>query len=346
MGNVYTVPYLEMYRNVIGNAFDIIYWNRENKKEQIKCNSVFEFKYDINNKSVITKIIGFIKYRQYIKKILRNKKYDRVVLLQTWVALLLFGFINTLYKHKFIVDIRDYTYENNKIIKAIEKIVLKNARMRLISSEGFKQFLPSNLKYHVIHNVRNLPDKERYEIINRSHNSHPIRIAYIGFVNYIDANLQLIQALGNDERFHLSFIGTNALKLKDYCDKNKITNVTLIDTFKPEEILKFYKETDIINNLYGHNDPRLDYALSNKLYFATQLEMPILVFSNTYMAEVSRKYGIGIEIEEIDNHLANRIYSKYKSIKWERMNTGCNKLLNKIIKEQSDTLDYLKRVLS
>lgn len=343
MGNLYLTPYLEMYRNIVGDSFDIIYWDRENKNEHIKCNSAYRFKYDIKNISIFKKIVGYIKYRSFIKKIIKHSKYDRVVLLQTWASLLLYGIINRLYKDRYIVDIRDYTYENNILIRTIEKKVLKCAEMRLVSSEGFKHFLPDEVNYHVVHNIRNLREEERLAIINRSHSSKPIRISFIGFVNYMEINKQLIQALGNDDRFHLNFIGTNALKLKEYCEANKIGNVTLIDTFKPEEILRFYQETDIVNNLYGHNDPRLDYALSNKLYFAVQLKMPILVFTNTYMAEVSKAYNLGIEIDELNRDLGDRIYHKYMNIDWNELSTECDKLLIKIQKEQSETIQSLTK---
>lgn len=345
MGNLYTVPYIEMYRSIMGNSFDIIYWNRENRNETIDCNNIEVFNYDINGESILRKIIGYFKYRKFIFKCIKHTKYDKVILLQTWCALLLYGIIDKLYYNRYVVDIRDYTYEYNPIIRLIENKVLKKAEMRLISSEGFKQFLPKGLSYHIIHNIREIDQNEKNEIICRSHKREPINISFIGVVNYIDNSRLILESLGNDKRFHVSFIGTNAMKLKEFCDLKEIKNVTLVDTFKPDEILYYYKKADIINNLYGHNDPRLDYALSNKLYFSAQLKMPILVFSDTYMSEISKKYSMGLEVNCIDDRLGDNLYSKYISIKWEDLFSGCDALLKKIQIEQNDTIERLTKAM-
>src|SRR5699024_3357369 len=71
-----------------------------------------------------------------------------------------------------------------------------------------------------------------------------------------------------------------------------------------------YSEADAINNIYGNKTLSVKYALSNKLYIAALLKIPIIVSSETYMEEVIRKYKLGfvLDIENKESKDALNMY--------------------------------------
>ena len=342
MGNLYLVPYLETYTQYIQGPYSIIYWNREGKNEKNGKNKFYSFDYKINSTGKIKKILGYVKFRKFVKKVLQNNNFDLIIILQTCGALLLSDILIKNYPKKFIIDIRDYTFEHNPIIYYLEKILFFNAYSCVISSKGYQEFLPFQ-KYYVVHNRRNLELKKVQEIREKSHKKETLNISFIGFVNYQEQHKKLLLTLKNDKRFHLNFIGTRALELKDFCEKNSIKNVTLEGTFNSFEILKFYQNTDFINNVYGNNNPSLDYALSNKLYFAAELNIPILTCEKTYMAKISNKYNFGISVDVSDPNLGDKLLTYYHSINWKKFSEECKKFIKNVEKEQKDFTEMIKK---
>lgn len=115
-----------------------------------------------------------------------------------------------------------------------------------------------------------------------------------------------------------------------------MNNVELIDRFPPEKTLNYYYETDIIYNLYGNKTPLLDYALSNKLYYAAKLKTPIIVCPNTYMEEISKGYGFGFTFDINNPEECDNLFEYYKSINWHDFNYNCNNFIRKINKDNEN----------
>lgn len=339
-GNIYSTPYLEKY---IENNFDglveldVIYWNRDNKREKIKGASTLSFDYPISkNINKVSKLWGYIRYRRFLKKTLKNNKYDGIIFLQTISAFFLNKIIRKKYKNRFIVDVRDYTREHNKTFFNILKKTFKESYGVVISSEGYKSFLP-NQDYILVHNS---PNKELYnEDIADDYVSHevnePIVISYIGVVRFYDQLHRFIDKFKNDERFLLRFIGRGSNNLEKYCHENNVKNVELQDYFKPEETLYYYKKTDIVFNLYGNKNPFLDYALSNKLYYAALLNKPIIVSPNTYMEKVSLKYNFGISVDLNCDSAPDLLHTKYTNIDFKKMKFETKSFNEKVLKENN-----------
>lgn len=116
-------------------------------------------------------------------------------------------------------------------------------------------------------------------------------------IRYQDQNKKIIDLFNNDDRFQNNFIGKNAFELKDYITERHIKNVRLVDQFPTEKTLDYYAVTDAILNVYGNHTPLLDYALSNKLYFATALAIPILISKDTFMEKVSLENDFGFVVD-------------------------------------------------
>lgn len=344
MGNIYTVPYLATYTKHIETGYSFIYWDREGRNEKDGKNTYYRFLKTIKPTSKIGKLAGFIEYRNFVKKILLEEKFDLVIFLQTWSALLMADVVEKHYAGKYIVDVRDYTHEKNAIIYNREKKLMQNAAMCVVSSEGYKEFLPPH-DYFIFHNTRELPKEKVNSIRERCKEKDVLKISFIGYVNYQEQHKKLLMSLKNDKRFHLSFIGTRAMELKEFCVDNNIQNVTLIDTFDSSNILDFYVDADFVNNLYGNHTPTLDYALSNKLYFAAELDIPILTCEDTYMSKVSSRYGFGFDVDVTDEKLGDKLWDYYTSIDWVQFNEGCRSFMNKVFNEQAESNNALVDVL-
>ena len=140
----------------------------------------------------------------------------------------------------------------------------------------------------------------------------------------------MINLFRNDRRFRLLFAGAGSEDLKLYCQEIGADNVEVLGAFSPSKILDLYSMGDIVNGIYGTNCPELDYALSNKLYFAAELNMPIVCNLRTYMEKVSSEFGFGIGIDMSSPEVKDTLYDYYKSLDWNSLEVGCDRFLQKV----------------
>ncbi|MPM62867.1 hypothetical protein SDC9_109745 [bioreactor metagenome] len=169
-------------------------------------------------------------------------------------------------------------------------------------------------QYVVAHNFTQVQPEMLEKIITLQRERHErgkFVISYIGTVRFYEMDMKLIKLFANDERFVLEYIGSGASGLKSYCEDNHICNVNLVNEFSQDKTFEFYINTDFINNLYGYGSKYLDFALSNRLYHAVQLGIPILVCKNTYMAEIVEKYKVGFVFDFDEPGIKERLINYY-----------------------------------
>lgn len=339
--NMYIAPYLAKYTALLTN-FDIIYWNRDNVTEECQlANKEYVYNHPLSASIPrYKKLESFIKYKFYVEKILKENNYDRLIILVTNLAIILSDLLLTKYKNRYVVDIRDYFMENNPLIYFIEKEVIAKAKAVVISSEGYKNFLPKH-NYYVAHNDQKICDSivrnNRVQVDRKE-----LTMSFIGVIRYFEQDKKTILRFANKQQFKLRYIGKDAMKLRDFIDSHKITNVELIGNFPQEEAIKYYEQTDLILNLYGNHDPNLDYALSNKLYFAAKLGKPILVCPETYMEKIVSLYNIGFTCNLEDENIADKLLAYYKNIEWNDFYSGCDKFLKTVKKDNEKFEKMLK----
>ena len=147
--------------------------------------------------------------------------------------------------------------------------------------------------------------------------------------------LQSLKALFPSTKTVSRFIGRNSEKYATFLKENNITNVELLGEFKPNEINKFFSNTNLVMNLYGNNSDHVRFALSNKLYFAARNKIPILVNSNTYMAKIVKEYGLGIVIDYKVDDVKEKIQTEYGSIDWKKFEKNCEGFIKKVEKDNT-----------
>ena len=335
MTNTFLCPYIWKYMSVLPKQAkkDLIYWDRHGVDERSDCfDGIYRYKSDMNEHAgIITKLREFLKYKNYCIRIIKANKYDRIIILHNYMAILMQRFLKKYYRSKYSIDIRDYSLENNRLFYYIERKAIENAGIAIISSDGYKSFLPS-WDYVMCHNDPTISNEMIRDVINASSSEGPIRISFIGLVRFYDQNRKLLDLLGNDERFLVAFYGQNSEPLKEYAESAGIENAVFKGRFEPSETIDFYKDTDIINNYYGNHKPSLDYALSNKLYYAATFRKPILVCSDTYMEEIAMQYNFGIVLSD-DIRSADELYDMFMNLDRLKMNEGCDAFIARVEKD-------------
>lgn len=335
--NIYVLPYAKKYIDAIQQSnyeCTLLYWDRdaingENDNYSGCVKKIYQRKLDSNARTS-DKILGYISARNYFISVLKQEQYDGVIFLQSHAAVACFSVLNKKYKNKYVIDIRDYTLENFCIYRNLETRVILNSFMTVISSPAYRNFLPAS-NYVMAHNYLPFPISNINDIRNRkiSH-SDPIRISFVGTVRFFDMDKKILTLFANDNRFCICYYGRGSDILEKYCIERNIRNANFYGSFSPEMTIDFYKNTDLINNLYGNNSPYLDFALSNKLYHTGQLYIPILTCPDTYMANITDKYQMGFTFDVNDSKSPDKLYRWYRNLDWNQLKKGCDSFLSDV----------------
>ncbi len=337
--NIFDAPCLAKYCSLIDEPFDIIYWDKCGFPEDCGAENYFRHEGIVaTNASKKQKILKYYGFFKYVNRILRQNDYKKLIIFPTQVSWLILGKLKGRYKNRYLLDIRDYAGENKPLIRKLTAKAVKNARLCSITSDAYKAFLPKGIDYLVSHNVQEI-DKGLVELYrNRTKKNvssgDRIVLSFIGTVRFIDNLKELIKRFSGDNRFLLRFIGRGSDELKSFVEENGYDNVELVGQFERSELAKFYFDTDIAINLYGNANPYLDYALSNKLYSAAIMGMPILVSPKTYMAKVSEKYGFGYAADVLDEKLADRVFAYYEGLSLEELHQNCDAFMEEVKKDE------------
>lgn len=295
--------------------YDIIYIDKYNSDEENSANNIYKYNLKINKDwSFVRKILKYWDFKKYAKQILLINKYDFIIVWNSFTAFMFTDILTKFYRGKYCINIRDYAKERLLPVFMRMKKVINHSVFTTISSDGFKKFLP-NFNYVTVHsmNMKVLQNCVPYSTLRRP--DEPIRITYIGYMSFIENCYRLIDALGNDKRYILQFYGEGSEAILDYTHDRGIKNVKCHGRFEPSETSTFIQNSDIIYNLYGVGNLHVDTALSIKLYYAIYLNIPILVFKDTYMEEISTKCGIGYVIDKDGFlNLGDNLYSWYHKL--------------------------------
>lgn len=295
-------PYIRKYISAADFRFDLILWDRGRNSDSCGAERCYRFYMDLSDSGIrmrVQKAIAYVRFARFCNRILRKNKYDGIFVFAANTACLCAGTLMKQYEKQYVLDFRDYWLEDKKWLYNLEKKLLTKCYAAVISSKAFERFLPP-FHYYMSHNSQLLEQ----DLVNhfREMPVHKDRlvIACIGGVKKIDYDKRVIDYFANDPRFEIRYIGRGYEPLRSYCEDKKYENVYIEGEFLIEDTMKKYEGVDLILNMYGNHTPKLDYALSNKLYFSAQLGRPILVCPDTYMAEMVAKYGTGFVVD-IDN---------------------------------------------
>lgn len=327
--------------------FDLINIDKYGEDEDIGQTNQYKYKIHVEREwSFFKKLKKYIGFYGFSKKIIKENEYDYLVIWNSFTAVILFPMLLGRMRKKYILNIRDYAFEKNKIIYFFMSRLVSNSIFTTISSRGFLSFLPKSKKYIMMHSFNEDILSEDLVTTQKRKPNEPIRICFIGNVRFFENDKKLLEVFKNDQRFILQFFGQNSEVLEDYANIHNIENVEFIGRFDHTKTRELLKKADVINNLYGYNNIALDTAISIKFYYALHLNLPILVYPNTFIAMESEKMGNGYIVNEVNPDLPNKFYKWYMELNYDQMSLNCKKSLETIKKENEEFNNKLEIFLN
>ena len=347
------MPYIKFYLdkiNIKKNKIDIIFWNRDLKKEELDFNkkiTYHEFKcYQEDDVNKILKIKNFLKFRRYTKKIIKDNNYNFIIVLHTLPGVLIYKTLKNKFKNKYILDYRDFTYESFKPFKEIIHKLVKYSKYTFVSSDRYRKYLPSKYE-NKTYTSHNLIENELNNDFNKKEklSSDKIRISFWGFIREEELNIEIIKKISSDNRFELHYYGREqqiALNLKKYVEGNNINNVFFHGEYKPKDRVEFANNTDLIHNIYASKNSMM--SMANKYYDGIIFKIPQLCMENSFMGEKVNNNNIGTTVNPYKENFTEIIYNYYNSINKKEFINNCNKELNNVKDEYDKGANIIKKL--
>lgn len=330
--NLWFCPYVKIYTDLLNKwqvKYDIIFWDRY---ENHDSNGI-SYKKKSNN-SLISKLIGYYKFSRFIKKQVKKKQYSKLIIFGSQIGIFCSDFLAKYYKKKYLFDFRDLSIEQNKIFKYNFNKLLNNSYKNIISSPGFKKYLPSQYDYIISHNFDINIARNQLKAVKNSLNKEPIHILTIGGIRDFTSNSLLMDSIGNKDNILLSFVGEGiaADSLKKYSIDKSYNNVKFEGYYEKKEEPLYIKNSTFLNIFY----PDLlthKTALSNRFYNAILYRKPMIVNKGQIQGDYCEKYNLGIAVDNIHN-LSRQLSEWLDNLNYSEFENNCIFLLEKFI------LDY------
>ena len=285
-------------------------------------------------------LMNYYLYSRNVKKILKKRAFDFLVILTGNNAAFLGLWLKKHYRNRYIIDIRDYSHENIRPYYLLEKTAIENSGLNIISSRKFTSFLPK-AEYYICHNCT---DGIR-TMTAFSGGKEPVKIGYVGGLYYVEQCYKLMKLVKDDPRFVFEFYGTSILEptLKDMAKELNCDRIIFHGGYVPEEKGRILQKVDILFNAYGNGCALLDYALSNKLYDAYAYVKPILTSPGTYMSEMAGPLAFELDFDR--TNLMDSLYSWYMQIDSEEVEEFAAHKLQEVTEENELTRQKIEAAI-
>lgn len=322
------MPYVNNYERTLQASaveYEIINWDRfhiEDKDQPVK--------YRDSKIGHQRNVLDYFRFSMFIKEKLKSNKYDKLIVFGIQTAFFLKNILKNKYNRKYILDIRDY----NRIKKFFNiKSVIENSGFTVISSPGYKKWLPQSNKYLINHNTQ-ISSLEELEEIRINSKDEKLDIANIGAIRDYAINIEFLNSLRNSDIFNLYFHGEGNINkdISRYIETNNIKNVYLTGRYKKEDEIGMYKQSDLINLLVPNNHINSKTLLPNRLYNAALYAKPVIAYKGTYLADQIKHYNLGIVLESFDG-IEQKIKNYLNTFDIKEYQKGRVSFFDDIIKE-------------
>lgn len=286
-------PYVRYYTEILeqcGISYDIISWNRLGVEETGV--QAFNLKSCVT-KSSFGKMLDYFRYHRFVQSKLVKGNYDKVVVFTIVITLMLLPFLKRRYRNKYVFDIRDCSVAL-KYCRPRFSAAIKNAAFVVISSAGFKHWLPKDKAYLIRHNAT---DFKPLEMQAKIEEQTAYKILTIGAIRCDDANRTLVEQLANSPMFELGFVGAGSADkpLRDFVARHKIKNVSFGGRYAKQDEPKLLEGAALINILLD-DDLNSTTLMSNRFYLSVVHGIPMIVDENTEQARWASKHDLGVVI--------------------------------------------------
>ena len=329
--NLWNCPYVDIYRRILDKdciQYDIITWCRDGKDED----GCIQYKSQ-KLSNPLQKFLSYFSFASFLKKTIKEKMYDKLIVFTPQTGIFISSFLKKYYKHKYIFDYRDLSIEQKWYFKKPFLRLLDNSFANVISSPGFKKCLPKrdyllshNFDVNAVINAIGKRDDKKFG------SEAKIDVLTIGGIRDYSSNVQVLDALANNSRFNIRFVGKGgaAVLLEEHSEQRKIKNVGFVGFYRKPEESEYVRQSTFMNIFY----PRIithDTALSNRFYNSLIYRKPMIVTKDTCQGDYAEKYNVGVALKDcsnIEHELISFMQQDYNAYA-ER----CDNLLNDFLKD-------------
>lgn len=341
--NIWVSPYLSIYTRMFdawGVEYDIISWDREGRNEE-----GIQFHYRERSRNLLLVLWAYMKYSRFLKKIIKKNDYEKLVVFTPQVGIFLSSLLKKRFKNRYIFDYRDLSLEQKPFFTNQFCRVLSNSYANVISSPGFKRYLPSGFDFVISHNFSVDIVKKSIENNVQSFDGDEIPVLTIGALR-TDMNPQVMDALGNVPGFRLSFVGKgiSAEYLENYAKSRGYDNVEFTGYYKKEEEPEIYQHHAMVNIVYPLIPSHIS-ALSNRFYNSLIYKRPMLVTSGTTQGDFAQQYGVGLVINNCEG-LKDTIEDYMNNLDFGKYCMQCNSLLKEFLDENKQFEDVVSSFIN
>lgn len=342
-------PYLEKYERALeekGLDYEIIFWNRTGVKSEQLGVKELEIVYKCRM-NLVFKVIDFISWRRRILVLLKRKKYAFLIILTTYPAVLLSGYIKRNYKNKYIFDIRDYSMESNILFKYIVSTLIEKSFFTTISSKGYLRWLKPSNKIIPNHNITYYQDTYEKKINLKS--SEKIKFTFVGNIRLDKQTEVVLCNLKNSKKYVSGFVGRilPTCNILNICCENSIENVYFEGQFTNKDKPGIYRNIDMINAIYANDHARLadSTPLPNRVYDAAVFKCPIVASKGTYLAELIDEYSLGFSVNGFDKDIEKQFDMFIETFDEKIFREGCNSFLRIVLEEEKNFINQLDKIM-
>lgn len=351
--DLHIMQYLFKYTNILDDAgyddYEVIFWNRAGGTyDKPFRGSVAAYEVPLNTYQPFwKKMIAFVKYVVFVRRQIRKKKYEKLIVLTTPTAIVLADLLLGKYRNRYVFDYRDISKEHlSKIYTVFVRAIAKKSCMMPVSSYGFLDVLKlekDDPKILMAHNTQKIDNAMGYHACVVKHKS--VRISFWGMVRQPEFNCRFCDIFGNDKRFILSYHGEGvANQIQEYCQKKGYTNIHFTGRYTHSEIPSFAEQTDIIHCVYEfEQDVKMKPALQVKLYDGMKYHIPILLYTGSYASQYMKEFGVSFEVNpERGKKVADEIYEWYQGLNPNVIDAGYQIMADRV---HQDDLIFKQKVL-
>ena len=211
-------PFVKYYMTEYDKAnidYEVLSWNKQGFEEDV----AHSFTYKKGKIKILNKIFGYLKYVNWVKRICRERKYDRLIVFTLVPAVFLKDFLTKEYKGRYYLDIRDDSPLRKIMPDRMKKVILGAAEI-IASSFEFQKWI--GREFVISHNA-DIEQVEkalanRYVEIKRAE-GNVNRIMFAGSMLEWEINFELIKLLQNDENFELIYHAPDGINKKKMIDR-------------------------------------------------------------------------------------------------------------------------------
>ncbi len=330
--NIWFCPYVSIYTQLLDELsieYELVSWNRAGVKE-----TGYQFEYQLTSRNRFSLLWAYYKFSFFVKKKVIERGYDKLIVFTPQSGIFLARFLQKRFNGNYIFDYRDLSIEQIPLFKKPFRMLLSHSCLNVISSPGFKKYLPDGFDYLLSHNfdindVRNSIEQQDFSELQSS----TISVLTIGGIRDFESNVLVENALANKPNVNLFFVGRgpSAGELEEHAKYLKANNI-FFKGYYPKEEEKNYIEKCTFLNIFYPRRPSHDSALSNRFYNSLIYRRPMIVTADTTQGDYVEKYGLGLAIDSCEN-LDGKMRSFINSFSMETYDNNCRQLLSSFLKD-------------